>query len=162
MSSFYAIDFKDRKLGVLDKFDKVVEYYTLDQIKSFIKDGIIINGVTLDEKTNPIYTLNGLKVNLAYRKHKKFGKWIVAVLKSGDKYGSTLSSCVKEDTVMFYDSSVSWSKQEYPFGQFISSYYLQTLLEHTGGLSLDASIPSWCVDAKTFKEIREWLENTKG
>ena len=84
ISNFYAVDYKDNKLGVLDISDKVVEYYTISEIKSFIKDGIVINGVVLDEKTNPIYTLDGLRVNLAYRNRKKFGKWVVCLLKSGD------------------------------------------------------------------------------
>lgn len=156
-SNFYAVDFKDEKLGILDITDKTVEYYSTDQIKTIVKGGIVINGVILDEKTNPIFTLDGLKVNLAYRKRKKFGKWVVAVLKSGDKFGSTLSSTINEDTVFFYDSSVNWNQQEYPYGQFVSSYHLSIIRNHRGSLSLDTSIPAWTINADTMNAITTWL-----
>lgn len=157
MSNFYVIDYKEEKLGVLDKSDGVVEYYSINDIKSFILDGIVINGVVLDENTNPIYTLKGLKVDLAYPIAKKVGKWIITVLKIGDKYGSTLVSSVKKPTVRFYDSSVKWSKQEHPYGQFVASYHLDTLLNHQCGLYLDASVPSWYVEESDMKVIVNWL-----
>lgn len=159
MSSFYAVDFKDGKLGILDTSDKIVEYYTPSEVKDIIKrHDFVINGVSvLDEKTNPMFSLDGLKINLAYRTHKKFGRWIVALLREGDRYGSTLSSVVKKDTVFFYDSSVSWSRQEYPYGQFVSSYYLDTIFDHEGGLCLDASVSSWVIDSETMDSILDWL-----
>ena len=158
LSNFYAIDFKDGKLGILDTNDKVVEYYSPEQIKSIIKGGIVINGVVLNEETNPMYTIDGLKVNLAYKNHKKFGKWIVVLLKKGDKFGNTLSSCIDKETVLFYDSSVDWSKQEYPYGQYVTSYYLETLLGHNGRLCLDTSVSAWYVSAEDMNCIKNWLK----
>lgn len=159
MSNFYAVDYKDNKLGVLDKNDGVVEYYTTNDIKSILKRGIVINGVTLQEHINPLYTVDGLHVSLAYQRAKKFGKWIVVVLKKGDRYGNALSCCVERDTVVFYDSSVDWSRVEHPYGQFVASYWLSTLLEHTGGLCLDAGVSSWVVDEKTMSAICAWLNH---
>ena len=157
--SFYAVDYKDGKLGVLDTNDKVTEYFTVSEIKKYLKDGIIINGVIFEPEVNPMFTLDGLTVNLAYKKHKKVGKWIVALLKKGDKCGTSLGSTVKEDTLHFYDSSVKWSKNKYPFGQFVSSYYLKTILEHNCnyGLNLDSSVESWKVSKEEFSEIVDWL-----
>ena len=38
-------------------------------------------------------------------------------------------------------------------GQFISAYYVDTMLEHEHGrgLDLDGGVPSWSVDADTFE-----------
>lgn len=157
--SFYAVDYRDGKLGVLDTSDKVTEYFTTAEIKKYLKDGIVINGVIFEPENKPMYTLDGLNVNLAYKRHKKVGKWIVVLLKEGDKWGASLGYTVKEDTLYFYDSSVKWSKNKYPFGQFVSSYNLKTILEHdyNYGLSLDASVDSWKVSKEELSEIVDWL-----
>lgn len=157
--SFYAVDYRDGKLGVLDTSDKVTEYFTTAEIKKYLKDGIVINGVIFEPETNPMYTLDGLTVNLAYKRHKKVGKWIVVLLKEGDKWGTSLGSTIKEDALYFYDSSVNWSKNKYPFGQFVSSYNLKTILEHdyNYGLSLDASVESWKVSKEELSKIVDWL-----
>lgn len=157
---FSAIDCKGDKIGVLDETDKVVEYYTPSELKSFIKDGVVINGVTLAEDINPIYTLDGLSFDLAYKNHNSFGKWTVAVLKSGDRYGITLASTVKTDTVRFYSNTPKgFSKPSHPLGQFVSSYHLVDILNHRGMLKLQADVPAWTVDAKTMSEISKWLRN---
>lgn len=157
--SFYAVDYKDNKLGILDTSDNVVEYYSTDNIINFIKDGITIYGVLYTPEINSMYTINGLTVNLAYRRHKKVGKWIVVLLKQGDKWGTTLECSVKEDTLYFYDSSVKWDKHKYPFGQFVASYYLNTILQgnNSSSLCLDASIKSWFVTKEEMEEIIAWL-----
>ena len=154
---YYAVDFKEGKLGILNTSSKTVEFFTPEKIKEILKSGIIINGITLAEELNPIYTISGLKVNLAYRNHKKFGKWIVCVLKAGDKYGRSLSSTVNQDTVFFYDTSVDWNVQEYPYGQFVASYYLETILEHKGGLCFDAGVPSWGINGAMIESVKTWL-----
>lgn len=157
---FSAIDCKGDKIGVLDETDKVVEYYTPSELKSFLKDGVIINGVTLAEDINPIFTLDGLEFDLAYKNHNSFGKWTVAVLKEGDKFGRTLASTVKTDTVMFYsNTSKGFSKPSHPLGQFVSSYRLVDIVNHRGVLKLQADVPAWTIDAKTMDEINKWLRN---
>ena len=160
MSSFYAVDYKDNKLGILDKEDGVVDYYSPTEIKEIIKKyNITINGVkVLEENYNPLLCLDGLQVNLAYRNFKKFGKWIVVLLRNGDRFGLSLSSRVTGDTVLFYDTSVNWSKQEYPYGQYVSSYYLDSILEHEGKLKLQADIPSWAVSKEHMLKIKDWLK----
>lgn len=156
---FYAVDFKNDELGVLDSSDNVVEYYSLDDIKKIVKSGISICGVKLAEDINPIYTLNGLSINLAYRRHKKFGKWIVVVLREGDRFGCTLKECIHKDTVAFYDTSSNFAKQEYPLGQYVCSYYLDTISHHVGVLKLNLEVPAWTVDSNTMKSITTWLKS---
>lgn len=159
MSTFYAISFRDGKIGVLDTRDNVTEYYAPNDLIAFLNKGLVINGVTLATKLNPIFTLNGLTVNLAYPIHKQFGNWVVALLRKGDRYGSTLSSVVKEDTLFFYYVSDKFSKPKYPLGQFVSSYYLKTILSHTGGLILQMDEPLWRIDEDTMNRIKEWASN---
>ena len=96
----------DGKLGILDS--RVL----------FTKGGVVLN-----EETNPMYTIDGLKVNLAYKNHKKFGKWIVVLLKKGD---SPLALIKKQFYLLIGVN-----------GQYVTSYYLETLLGHNGRLCLD-------------------------
>lgn len=158
--SFYAVDYKDGKLGILDTKDNVTEYYTTSDIVKFLKDGIVINGVLYEPEVNKKFTLDGLTINLAYRLHKKVGRWIVVLLRKGDRWGKRLSNKIEKDTLYFYDTSVNWSKNKYPFGQYVSSYYLETLLkEHDSnyGLILDASVSSWKVSKEELEEVIDWL-----
>lgn len=66
-SKYYAVDFKDNKFGIYDETNGVLEYIPISVVKTFLKRGIAVNGIVLDEETNPRFTINGLKVNLAYR-----------------------------------------------------------------------------------------------
>ena len=49
------------------------------------------------------------------------------------------------------------------YGQFVSRYFLDTLLgldgygSTSGGLILDGGIPVWRIDAGTMLEVRGWL-----
>ena len=62
-----AVDFKDGKIGVYDNEDGSLEYASIESIKKALNSGISIMGVVLDENINPIYTLDGLVVNLFYK-----------------------------------------------------------------------------------------------
>lgn len=47
------------------------------------------------------------------------------------------------------------------FGQFVSSYYVSTLLEDWGrGLDLMGYEPHWKIEAEYMDEIREWMEGS--
>ncbi len=78
----------------------------------------------------------------------KVGRWFVKVIRQGDCYG--LKGCLvhtdAEPSVEFYDSNQDPDKFG-PLGQFVSRYYLTTLLQHDlgAGLCLDGGIPEWSV-----------------
>jgi hypothetical protein len=81
----------------------------------------------------------------------------VRILNKGDKYGREFCLTHDEDKpiVEFYD-------RRYPhteFGQFVSRYYVSTLLEDpTGGLCLDGGNPnSWTVSADDMALVRAYL-----
>ena len=78
---------------------------------------------------------------------------------AGDKYG--LDDCLTHDgdpMLEFYDPRY----QHTPIGQFVSRYYVKTLLEgNEMGLMLDAQVNDWVVDQEQMTEIRDWLKKLK-
>jgi hypothetical protein len=58
--------------------------------------------------------------------------------------------------IQFYDGRYSFS----PDGQFITEYYVSTLLESPGpnGLDLYGSEPCWKIDGPTMTLLVEWLK----
>lgn len=162
---YAATDFKDGKLGIYDSSDGVTEWYTPKQVKSMIKSyGLEIYGVTLDEKCNPMFTLDGLRVNLMYRySHKTtvIGRFMFVILTSSDFWGSSFSEEIKKPTVAIFDLGASnHPKSEYPSGQYITSYYAETLLKHEDGygLQFDTSVDLWKISARDMKELKMFLE----
>lgn len=160
---FYAVDFKDGKIGVWDDMDDTVEYWTPSALKNVIKKlGLEIYGVTIEENVNPIYTLDGLTVNLFYRHSTRVDRFRVVLLNTGEYWGRTFSSRVDKPTVAFFDTSTSFSKQKYPSGQYVASYYAETILGHKGGLILDTDVPDWKVNGDDIREIQIWLKYQLG
>lgn len=89
----------------------------------------------------------------------------VRVVQNGDKYGRQDCLTHKEDEplVEFYDAS--FIDKDWPRGQFISSYYLETLqsryVEYGGhcGICLDGGSPNvWYLDGGAMKEVLDWIE----
>jgi hypothetical protein len=84
--------------------------------------------------------------------------WAVRVVRKGKKYG--LDNCLThgEDVplVEFYDCRYEHT----PLGQFVSRYYLTTLLQRypLQGLCLDGGIPAWNIDGKAMDRIVAWLK----
>lgn len=166
---FTVVAYKNNMYYIKDSNDGVVEQYTVDQIKHFVNDlGIEIRGIYIEKEGmyNPIFTPSGLSVALDYKNKKKFGRWVVVVLDEGDLYGSKLDQVAKHKTVMFYDFDAitkhKWNRNKYPYGQFVSSYYIDSLIKDEYlngiyGLALDTSVPSWVVDGKTMMKISNWL-----
>lgn len=91
---------------------------------------------------------------------KIFGHFNVRVLRKGEKYG--LEDCLthkeRKPLVEFYDYRHRNDK-EWKRGQFVSSYYAETILDHDPNsvLSLDGDIPEWTVSAESMQEILAWL-----
>jgi hypothetical protein len=63
----------------------------------------------------------------------------------------------KSATIEFYDGRYSHT----PDGQFISSYYVFTLMEHKDkqpiGLDLMGDVPNWKIDGRTFALVSDWM-----
>lgn len=120
------------------------------------------------------------------------GKWRVHLVQEGERYGAT-GSLVYGDAISsgypdagehyndcqrhghglplveFYD--VSQDPAKFPGGQFVSRYYMSTLLglddardalTHIIGngssLSLDGGIPAWTVRGGDLKRVSDWLD----
>jgi hypothetical protein len=80
----------------------------------------------------------------------------VRILTEGDKYGlrDALTHDKAEPLVEFYD-------QRYPhtqYGQFVSSYYLSTLLKGEDGINLYGGVDSWYIEKNDLNKVREWLK----
>ena len=90
-------------------------------------------------------------------------KWKVRLVKTGEKYGRDY--CMinnKETLVEFIDMTVD--KNSFPSGQYVSRYYLSSLLDGTNGvngLCLDTSVSSWYICGECYREIVTWLKITK-
>ena len=86
-------------------------------------------------------------------------KFNVRIVQEGDNYG--LNNCLtheqKEPLVEFYDSRYPHTE----FGQFVSRYNMNTLLQRNAnvGLDLDGGIADWKIDAKGMEDVTQWLEN---
>lgn len=84
----------------------------------------------------------------------------VKVLFKGDRYG--LRKCLVHDEdrplVEFYDARYDFN----PEGQFVSSYYVETILSNNSkdsGLCLDGGIPDWYIDAEAMQEVYRYLQS---
>ena len=82
---------------------------------------------------------------------------MVRIVNQNDRYG--LDNCLThnqaEPLVEFYDA-------RYPFtayGQFVSRYYMTTLLDRSEayGLDLDGGIRDWKIDRNTMASVMNWL-----
>ena len=93
---------------------------------------------------------------------RNFSTWIqVRLIEPGDGYGR--NGCLKSGIplVEFHDRTQDPAK--FPGGcQFVSRYYLETILAHTGALCLHGCVPTWDVPAKVISEIQAWLVDLGG
>jgi hypothetical protein len=87
---------------------------------------------------------------------------LVRIVEPGDGYGLynrktgeyALTNSKSAPLVEFYDLD----NDHTPHGQFVSRYYLSTLLEReSGGLCLDGGEPKWNVNANEMNEVRRFL-----
>ena len=83
-------------------------------------------------------------------------KFNVRIVNKGDMYSRNFCLMHNDERPMieFYDSRYPHTK----FGQFVSRYYVGTLLDHDGGLCLDGGNPDeWSVNAKDMKTVRNYI-----
>ena len=92
---------------------------------------------------------------------KQVEKFNVRIVKTGEKYGR--NDCLVNDKaamVEFYDSRYDHA-DFLGRGQFVSRYYVSTLLEESqypNGLSLDGGIPEWSVSADGMNQVLEFIQ----
>lgn len=79
---------------------------------------------------------------------------VVAVV-DGKSKNFTTASLGDRTLVEFYDRRYTFT----PDGQFVSRYYVDTMLEHSGGLNLHGGVDSWSLDSVTFRQVRSWLQS---
>lgn len=81
----------------------------------------------------------------------------VRIVFFGDKYGreDCLTHMQEFPLVEFYDARFMHTKH----GQFVSRYYVQTVLDHDplSGLCLDGGVPDWTIDLVSWNVICTWL-----
>jgi hypothetical protein len=89
----------------------------------------------------------------------KADKFTVRVVSHGDKYGLNFALTHKGimPLVEFYDTRYPHTE----FGQFVSRYYLDTILNHdpSFGLNLDAGVTAWTVPAEAMTQVINKLED---
>lgn len=83
----------------------------------------------------------------------------IKIIFQNDHYG--LDNCL---TYKRYEPMIEFYDARYPHtenGQFVSRYYITTLLEGNDnrGLCLDGGIPDWNIDAQAMNTVKEWLKN---
>ena len=86
----------------------------------------------------------------------------VRIVREGDRYGRGDCLIHDEDEAMveFYDATYANNGRFGPHGQFVSRYYISTLLEspHRGrGLGLCGHEPAWTIDAGTMETVYEFI-----
>lgn len=91
---------------------------------------------------------------------KKVENFNVRIVNTGDKYGR--NDCLVNGSapmVEFYDSRYS-DKDFNGRGQFVSRYYITTLLgsEYPNGLSLDGGVLEWSVSANGMIQVLEYIQ----
>jgi hypothetical protein len=90
----------------------------------------------------------------------------VRVLEDGDRYGRNEVLAWEGHPkfgrrgVEFYDTQYAGAAFG-PRGQFVSSYYEDTLLEYqsSAGIDLHGGVPVWSIDGATFSEIMDWVQS---
>lgn len=86
----------------------------------------------------------------------------VRIVRAGEHYG--LEDCLTHEggrdvaMVEFYDASVG-PKFFGERGQFVSRYYVDTLLKHRGGLTLDGGVPEWVLDAGAVEQAQRHVRH---
>lgn len=88
-------------------------------------------------------------------------QFLVRIVNKGDNYGLKWKLIHEKDEPMveFYDMDYMHT----PYGQFVSRYYMSTLLKEEGyangtiGLRLDGGVDEWYISANNMRLIHMWL-----
>lgn len=81
------------------------------------------------------------------------------IIEQGDKYGlnNVLTNNNRDPIIQFFDRRFNHSEN----GQFISSYYMHTLLNHNpnNGLCLQGGVLDWNISMTGMALVVNWLED---
>lgn len=88
----------------------------------------------------------------------KGNKFLVRIVRKGDRYGRNdcLVNQENKALVEVYDAEYIHTQ----FGQFISRYYMETLLDgssRNNGINLYGGEPKWQIDAQNWRKVIVWL-----
>lgn len=157
------------KLGV-DSYMIYSEYYgaKVSEMQYLSKDIYFINAIYVDSKSPH---LRGKKHELYKWEEDKYIEqkfntpnnygyvkaWLVRIISKGQYHGAYNTICHDNDKKLVEFISLDTN-------QFVSSYYLDTLLEGANpnvGLNLYGGVESWSIDNKNYSEIIKWLKTQK-
>lgn len=87
-------------------------------------------------------------------------EFVVRVVWKGDRYGQ--DGCLTnhdKPIVEFYDATYEETAAFGPLGQFVGSYYIETLLDRASGVPLNlwTSVPEWTIPASEVSRAMEWV-----
>lgn len=97
-------------------------------------------------------------------------RFLARILRTGDRYGldDVLEWTEDRPGVEFYDTRHPHTR----FGQFVSRYYVETLMEDFGpfgvedfgpfGVDLHVGIADWKIDGQAMMLVRRWLHHQTG
>ena len=96
--------------------------------------------------------------------------WSIRFVEEGDKYGrdDCLTYEKEEPVIEFYDGDNEFDKHTdgTMLGQFVSRYYISTIMDGTGGgLNLMGYEPKWSINSLAMDSIRDYIQkyaNTEG
>lgn len=88
-------------------------------------------------------------------------QWYVRIINVGEFYGNG-ATWEGKPGVIFYDFDYAHQNGFGPMGQQVSTYYLDTLLEHKQGYGIDLMgyEPKWKIHWGCFSEIFRFLEES--
>lgn len=88
-------------------------------------------------------------------------KFNLLAVEKGDSYGQggSLKHDKQDALIEFYDTR----HQHTEYGQYVSSYYASTLLDHDDrfGLGLDLGVPDWYVTGDNMTDVINWIKKEK-
>ncbi len=94
--------------------------------------------------------------------NKNGRKFRAKIIRKGDQYGK--DNCLTHDgdkpLVEFWDLTYQNNKFG-PDGQFVSRYYVETILEVVNGLCLQGDVPEWNIDAEPMTQVVKWVREAK-
>lgn len=87
----------------------------------------------------------------------RVSKWKVRIIKTGEPYGRG-GNLINDSKPLVEFISMDTK-------QFVSRYYLETLLERESdsgyGLNLQGDVAAWSIDGENYTKINKWLRNLK-
>lgn len=86
--------------------------------------------------------------------------FIARLVNPGDKFGQHLQLSVSEPQVHIFDTRYNFNPHLGFVGQFVSAYYVSTLLEgeYPNGLQLDGGTEEWQLSKDNMHTLIEWLK----